>query len=386
MSHPKISLHEIKKNPMYGYLLLLVVAITIGFQAWRTLLNNYAVDQVGITGLQMGVIQSIREIPGFLALLVVYLLYLFKEHKFAAFNVILMGIGVLATGFFPSYGGFILTTLLMSIGFHYFETVNQSLTLQYFDKKQAPIVIGKLKSWGALTNIMVGAIIWFISKYMNLSSQFVVFGAIVVVIGFFALSLKPTNKNIAIQQKKMVLKKEYWLFYVLNFLSGARRQVFVVFAVFMLVDKYHFDIEGIAILFIINNIATYFISPLVAKAINYFGERRILSFEYFSLIIIFLSYAFIENKMIVAGLYITDHIFFSAAMAINTYFHKTAEPQDIAPSMAVGFTINHISAVVIPIVGGALWMMNWKIPFLAGAVIALLSLTFAQFVKNKENS
>ncbi len=379
-------IHEIKKNPMYGYLLLLVVAITIGFQAWRTLLNNYAVDQIGISGLQMGVIQSIREIPGFLALLVVYLLYLFKEHKFAAFNVILMGVGVLATGSFPSYEGLILTTLIMSIGFHYFETVNQSLTLQYFDKTQAPIVIGKLKSWGALTNIVVGAIIWTISKYMNLSSQFIAFGSIVVLLGLFALTKKPTNKDVPLQQKKMILKKKYWLFYVLNFLSGARRQIFVVFAVFMLVDKYHFGIEGIAILFIINNIATYFISPLVAKAINRFGERSILSIEYFSLIIIFISYAFIENKMIVAGLYITDHIFFSAAMAINTYFQKTAEPQDIAPSMAVGFTINHISAVVIPIMGGALWMLNWRIPFLAGAVIAVLSLIFAQFVRFIPNS
>ena len=372
---------EIKKNPMYAYLLLLVVAVTIGFQAWRTLINNFAVDQVSISGLQMGVIQSVREIPGFLALLVVYLLYIFREHKFAAYNVILLGVGVFSTGLFPSYGGLILTTLLMSIGFHYFETVNQSLTLQYFDNKQAPIVIGKLKSWGALTNIIVGVVIWIISRYMSLSWQFVSFGLIVVVLGGYALTRKPTKKSIPIQNKKMILKKKYWLFYVLNFLSGARRQVFVVFAVFMLVDKYHFGVEEIAILFVINNIATYYISPLVAKAINRYGERLVLSIEYFSLILIFLSYALIQNRMLVAGLYIADHIFFSAAMAINTYFQKTAEPQDIAPSMAVGFTINHISAVVIPVVGGALWMLNWRIPFLAGVVIAVSSLGFAQFVR-----
>jgi len=368
---------------MYSYLLLLIIAMSIGFQAWRTLLNNFAVDEVGISGLQMGVIQSIREIPGFLALLVVYLLYLFKEHKFAAYNIILLGVSVFATGFFPSYNGLILTTLVMSIGFHYFETVNQSLTLQYFNKTQAPIVIGKIKSIGALTNILVGATIWSISKYMSLSWQFAAFGLIVVLLGLFALTKKPTDKNLPVQQKKMILKKKYWLFYVLNFLSGARRQVFVVFAVFMLVDKYHFGVEGIAILFIINNIATYFISPLVAKAINRFGERTILSIEYLSLIIIFLSYAYIENPLIIAGLYIADHIFFSASMAINTFFQKTAETQDIAPSMAVGFTINHISAVVIPVIGGALWMLNWRIPFIAGAFIAIFSLIFAQFVKTK---
>lgn len=377
---------EIKKNPMYSYLLLLVIAMTIGFQAWRTIINNFAIDEIGINGIQMGIIQSVREIPGFLALLVVYLLYVFREHRFAALNIILLGLGVFLTGFMPSFGGLIFTTVLMSIGFHYFETVNQSLTLQYFNKSQAPIMIGKIKSLGALTNILVGAAVWILAKYLSLSWQLAFFGAIVVVIGLFALSKNPVDKNLPAQQKKMVIKKKYWLFYLLNFLGGARRQIFVVFAVFMLVEKYDFTVEGIAILFILNNIATYFISPLVAKAINKYGEKLVLTVEYLSLIVIFLAYAFIEDAMIVAGLYVADHIFFSASMAINTYFQKTADPEDIAPSMAVGFTINHISAVVIPVIGGVLWMVNWQIPFIGGAVIALLSLIFAQFLyfKRKE--
>jgi predicted MFS family arabinose efflux permease len=371
---------EIKKNPMYWYILLLVVAITIGFQAWRTLLNNYAVDEVGINGLQMGVIQSIREIPGFLALLVVYLLLIFKEHRLAAFSTLLLGAGVMSAGFFPSFGGLIVTTLIMSIGFHYFETVNQSLTLQYFQEKQAPVMIGRIKSMGALTNIIVGAIIWIISPYMSLKMQFIAFGAVVIILALTAFSKNPVDKNLPIQHKKMILRKKYWLFYTLNFLSGARRQIFVVFAVFMLVEKYHFQVKEIAILFILNNIATYFISPLVAKAINKFGERAILTVEYSSLIILFLCYAFIEDKSVVAVLYVIDHIFFSASMAINTFFQKTADAKDIAPSMAVGFTINHISAVVIPVIGGALWMINWRIPFIGGAVIAVLSLVFSQMI------
>jgi hypothetical protein len=377
---------EIKKNPMYGYLLLLVIAMTIGFQAWRTLFNNYAVDEVGINGFQAGIIQSVREIPGFLALLVVYLLLLFKEHRLAAFSILLMGVGVLATGLLPSFGGLIITTLLMSIGFHYFETMNQSLTLQYFNKKQSPLMMGKIKSLGALTNIIVGATIWFAAPYMSLSMQFIAFGSIVLLLGIFALTKNPVDKNIPKQQKKMVLKKKYWLFYTLNFLSGARRQIFVVFAVFMLVEKYNFQIKEIAILFIINNIITYFMAPIIGKGINRFGERTILSIEYLSLIVIFLCYALIENRTAAATLYVADHIFFSAAMAINTYFQKTGEPNDIAPSMAVGFTINHISAVIIPVIGGALWMLNWRIPFFAGAGIAAFSLFFAQKVKiPKEN-
>lgn len=372
---------EIRKNPMYGYLLLLVIAMATGFQGWRTLFNNYGVDVVGINGFQVGAIQSVREIPGFLALLVVYLLLLFKEHKLGALSILVMGIGVSATGIFPSFAGLIFTTLLMSTGFHYFETVNQSLTLQYFSKEHAPVVIGRIKSFGAVTNIVVGGIIWITSQYLELHLLFIIFGAIVMLIGAFALTRNPVNNNLPKQQKKMILKKKYWLFYLLNFLGGARRQIFVVFAVFMLVEKYDFEVKGIAILFIINNIVTYFAAPLIAKGINRFGERAMLSFEYVFLIGIFLCYAFVEDRNVAAVLYVLDHIFFSAAMAINTFFQKTGEQKDIAPSMAVGFTINHISAVVIPVIGGALWMLNWRIPFVAGAGIATLSLIFAQKIK-----
>ncbi len=368
---------------MYRYLLLLSITMIAGLQAWRTIFNNYAVDEIGISGLQIGVIQSVREIPGFLALLVVYLLLILKEHRLAALSVLIMGIGVSLTGLFPSFGGLIFTTLIMSLGFHYFETVNKSLTLQYFSNKQVPFILGRFKSFGALTNIVIGGLIWFMSKHFELSNIFILFGLLIIMTGVYALPRNPVKKQIASQNKKMVLKRQYWLFYVLNFLSGARRQIFVAFAVFMLVEKFKFTVETIAILFIVNNIITYFTAPLIAKAINKYGERVVLSVEYFCLIGIFISYAFVEDKIIVSILYILDHVFFGAAMAVNTYFHKIGKKEDIAPSMAVGFTINHISAVLIPVAGGALWMIDSRIPFLFGSAIALISLVFVQMIKTK---
>jgi len=372
---------EIRKNPMYSYLLTLVLATYGGFQAWRTLYNNYAVDVVGINGFQTGVIQSIREIPGFLSLLVIFLLLIIKEQRLAAFSTFIAGIGIAAAGFFPSFGGLIVTTVIMSLGFHYFETVNQSLILQHFNKKQAPFVFGRFKSFAALLNIIIGGAIYLATNYIQLPNLFKVFGGISLVIGLFCLFHKPIQSDVPPQHKKMVLKKSYWLFYTLNFLSGARRQIFVVFAVFMLVEKYSFSVKTITLLFIANNIVTYLVAPLVAKAIIRFGERLVLSIEYISLFIIFLCYAFIESKTAVAILYVADHIFFNAAMAINTYFQKTADPKDIAPSMAVGYTINHISAVIIPVIGGALWMLNWRIPFIAGAIIASFSFIITQMIK-----
>ncbi len=172
----------------------------------------------------------------------------------------------------------------------------------------------------------------------------------------------------------MILKRKYWLYYILNFLSGARRQIFVVFAVFMLVERHHFSIQEISGLFVVNNIIAYFFNPLIAKGINKYGERRMLTLEYSSLAIIFAAYALIDIKWVVALLYILDHLFFNFSIGIRTYFQKHADPKDIAPSMAVGFTINHITAVIVPVLGGLMWIYNWQLPFISGVLLALCSL------------
>ncbi len=371
---------------MYKYLLLLTIAGFLGLQGWRTLFNNFAVDIVKIDGFQIGAIQSIREIPGFLALLIVYILLIVKEHRIAALSIIILGIGITITGSLPSFSGLILTTFIMSIGFHYFETANKSLTLQYFSHTDAPHILGRLRSIGSITCIVAGTIIWIFSKYLKISTMFSIVGLPVIAIGFYVLFKNPVDKNLTPQHKKMIFKKKYWLFYTLNFLSGARRQIFTVFAVLLLVKHYNYSVEKITILFVINNIITFFINPLIARYIIKFGERKVLSVEYFSLIFVFLGYAFIDNPLLASILYIIDHVVFNFSMGIQTFFQKNADPRDIAPSMAMGFTINHISAVVIPVCGGLLWILNWQIPFIVGAGLSLISLFFVQKIKvnNKE--
>jgi len=370
----------LKKNNRYIFLLILTIATAIGFQGWRTLLNNFAVEKVGIVGNQIGIIQSVREIPGFLALLVVFILLIVKEEILAITSLLLLAIGVSLTGIFPSYYGLIFTTLLMSIGFHYYETVNQSLSLQYFSQKDTPIILAKFKSIGALTNILVGLSIFIFMKYLSYKWMFIILGVLVVILVIFSLFFMPNKDDLPIQKKNMVFKKRYWLFYTLTFLAGARRQIFVVFSVFLMVKKFHFSISEITILFVVNNLVNMIFMPLVGRAINRFGERKILSFEYTLIIPIFLIYAFSDNKYIIMSVYVLDHLVFNFSLAIRTFFQKIADKRDIAPSMAVSFTINHIAAVVIPALGGILWIVDYKIPFFIGVGIAVISFSFVQSI------
>ena len=372
---------NISINPMYRYLIVLTVASTVGLQAWRTLFNNFAVEIVGLNGAQVGIIQSVREIPGFLALLTVYFILFIKEHHLSALSVLFLGIGVAATGFFPTYGGLVFTTLIMSAGFHYYETTNQSLTLQYFDKYRSPLVFGSLRRYAAACNIVVGTFIFVAEPFLSYQSLYLIIGGLIGLMALWGFKQKPVDKNLPPQHKKMILKKRYWLFYFLTFMAGARRQIFIAFAVFLMVKNFNFSIREIAILFLLNNAINFYLSPLIGKAIVRFGERKILSFEYSSLILVFIGYAVIENKMGIAILYILDHIFFNFAIAIRTYFQKIGAPDDVASSMAVGFTINHISAVALPAIGGLIWMIDYRLVFLAGAAMSLISLLACQMIR-----
>ena len=341
---------DVLKNPMFRYLILLTICSTVGLQTWRTLFNNFSVEIVNLQGYQIGVIQSVREIPGFLALLVIFCLLIIKEHLLSALSILILGLGVALTGLFPSYQGVIFTTLIMSFGFHYYETTNQSLTLQYFGKEISPWVFGKQRSLAAATNVIVGVMIFFLAPVLPYTQLYLIFGFLIIAASLWALTMNPVDKKIIPQHKKMIFKKKYSLFYFLTLMSGARRQIFMAFAIFLMVKKFDFSVQEITALFVINNIVNFFLSPFIGKSIIKFGERRVLSVEYFSLIFIFLAYAVIETKIIIAVIYILDHIFYNFAIAIRTYFQKIGDPQDIAPSMAVGFTINHIAAVFLPVI------------------------------------
>jgi len=366
---------------MFAYLVVLTISSTVGLQTWTTLFNNFAVDIANLGGNHVGMIQSIREIPGFLALLAVFVIRFIPEHRLSAVSILILGVGLAATGFFPSYTGIALTTLASSFGFHYYETTNMSLTLQYFKKHESPWVFGRLTSLAAATSIGIGLLIWVMMAFLDFSQVYLIVGGLIASAGLWAFTRDPTDPQALPQRKQMILRKRYWLFYFLTFMAGARRQIFIAFSVLLLVQKFNYSVQEVTILFVINNSINYFLSPLVGKSIIRFGERKVLSLEYVSVIFIFSAYACTDSKLLVAFIYILDQIFFTFAIAIRTYFQKVGDPQDIAPSMAVGFTINHLAAVFLPAIGGMLWVMDYRIPFFAGAAMGVISLLAVQKIK-----
>ncbi len=357
-------------------LLITAAAVPLSFATWQALLNNFAIERAAFGGAEMGILQSLREVPGFLAFLVVFLLFLCREQTIAYVSLLLLGVGTLVTGWFPSVVGLYVTTVVMSLGYHYFETVHSSLCLQWIDKDKAPELLGRVIAVGAFSSIVVYGFIWITFELLGIDFSLVYFlgGGATVVIGLVCWLLFQQFPVKVKQNRQMVLRRRYWLYYALTFLAGARRQIFIVFAGFLMVEKFGFDVAMISILFLVNAVLNMLFAARLGRLIGNIGERRILIFEYVGLTIVFTAYAFVSNAAIAAGLYIIDHFFFALAIAIRTYFQKIADPADIAATAGVGFTINHIAAVVLPAVLGFLWLISPSAVFLVGSALAVLSM------------
>ncbi len=368
-----------------NFLIIISIIVPIAFSSWMALLNNFVIEKANFDGSDIGLLQSVREIPGFLAFTAVFVLLFIREQKFLIVSLLLLSIGTLLTGFFPSVTGLLITTFIMSVGFHYFETLKQSLSLQWLSKDEAPEMLGKLISVGALASLVTYGALWVMLELLQLDFVWVysIAGGVALILVVVIALAFPQFKTETPQNKKLVLRKRYWLYYALTFMSGARRQIFTVFAGFLMVEKFGYTAAEITLLFLINYLFNFLFAKKIGRFIGIVGERKALIFEYVGLAFVFVGYAMVQSAEWAAALYVIDHLFFALALAIKTYFQKIADPADMASTAGVSFTINHIAAVVIPVTFGFIWLVSPSSVFFIGAGMAIVSLLLSFNIPKK---
>jgi hypothetical protein len=385
-----VTLSEARSLPRWrqpiGLLALMAIAMPVAFATWSALLNNFVVEVAAFDGQDIGLLHTVREIPGFLAIGVIAILLFVREQPLALISLVLLGIATAITAWFPSMAGILTITMLSSIGFHYYETVNQSLQLQWLPKDRAPQILGWLMALGSGATLIVylGIVLTWESLGLTYNMVYLLSGGFTAVVAVAALLLYPQFEAPHPQRKTMVLRRRYWLYYALQFMAGARRQIFVVFAGFMMVEHYGFSVTAMTWLFMVNLVANIFVAPLIGRLVTRSGERVALLIEYMGLTLVFVAYGGIYwfgwGVMIAAGLYVIDNLFFALSLSLKTYFQKIADPGDIAPTAAVAFTINHIAAVFLPVALGALWLWSPAAVFLLGAGMAAVTFGLALLI------
>lgn len=363
-----------------------------GFNVWRAIFNNFAVEEIGVTASQMGLIQSLREVPGLMGFVLGFLVLWLSEMRVMALSVLLMGLGMVVTGGANGLGTLIAGAMVMSIGFHFFYPSNSSVLLMGVSKEESPKALGRLRSVSSSAAVVGTLVVWTFVQGLQVGpldipawgyrTTLYVAGGIVIVGSFFALR-NGRKHGTVLERRKVVFRREYWLYYSLTFFMGVRRHIFVTFAIFMLVDVYKIPVRHTATLLLVNAAISTLAFAQLGKLVARFGERKVLTVNFAGLIGVFLGYAFVPYLPVLYVLFVLDHIFFGFNLAIDSYFQKIARsPAEITSNVSMAQTINHVSALVVPILGGILWMqVSPSATFLAGALVALISVGLVQFIQ-----
>ncbi len=364
------------------FLMAIAFVNWLGFAAWTAMLNNFTKQAAGFTGADIGLLQSVREIPGLLAFTAVAWFLILREQTLAYLSLGLLAIGVALTGYFPTLGGLLATTLIMSVGFHYYETAQQSLSLQLVPKAQAPQALGRIAGASAAAQFVGygGVALAFTWAKPSWETMFLIAGGTALVLTIAITWFFPRFQGETPQRKGLVWKRRYGLYYALTIMSGARRQIFSAFAGFLLVEKFGYDVAAIATLFLVTCAVNTVLAPRMGALVGTLGERATILMENAVLIGVFIGYATITEAKLAGAFYVVDGVFTTLILAQRTYFQKIADPEDIAPTAALAFTLNHILAVAIPVTFGLIWLWSPSVVFLIGAGIAATSLTLALFV------
>jgi len=367
---------------MLGYLAAANFMLFFGFSIWQAMFNNFAVEEIGVGPANVGWIQAIRELPGLMGFLIGFLALVLSEVRIMALSVVLLGAGTFLAGQAHSIPFLLASTVIMSVGFHWFYPTSNSVVLMLAHKRDAPRLLGQLGSLGAIAALVATVVVYLFADRWGYRAVFTAAGGLVAVAGVLLLPLGRANKGLP-PRRRVILRRRYWLYYALSFLMGSRRHIFTTFAIFLLVRDHGISVQTTATLFLINSLVNTYAMQAVGRLVGRLGERVMLTISFGSLIVVFLGYAYVNLLPALFALFVVDNILFGFNLALTTYFQKIAvTPEEITSNLSVQQTINHISAIIVPIAGGTIWeLYGSQAPFLAGAGLVTVSLVLTQFIR-----
>jgi hypothetical protein len=338
--------------------------------------TNFLVGEIGVTAFQQGLVEAFRETCGVLALGVLAVLAGFAEPLVGAAMLLLLAAGLSAYAFVHEYVWIVAMSMVWSQGLHVWMPLPNSMAFALAEPGRAGHRLGQIGAAGS-----VGFAAGLLAAYgltlagVAMRPLYLVAGGAAVLAAGACLGI---SRNLKTPGPRLVFRRKYGLYYLLSFLEGWRKQIFLCFAPFLLVNTYKASLESILILWLIIQAIGYVAAPRVGRLIDRVGERRVLLVYYPSIILVFIGYAFIPNVHILFVLFVLDSVLFNLAMALTTYVNRIAPPSEHTPTLSMGVAMNHVAAVAMPFVGGLLWIyVGYQWAFLMGALATCLSVVAA---------
>ncbi|KAF0193970.1 MAG: major facilitator superfamily protein [Bacillota bacterium] len=341
---------------------------------------NFVSTEVGLAAEDIGLLDGIREIPGLLTALLALAALLFTESILATLCLVLLGVGLYLYGQAASFTPLIIGTLVSSIGFHLYGPVQNSILLRTAELNERGRRLGAISAIGALATVLATLLVRFLVPFIGVRSVLTL-AAVLAVAGAAVQFLSRQSGERTDIRRGMVFKWQYKSYYWLTLLAGSRRQINYTFAKMALVLLYGVPLTTMATLMLLASLLSIATRPIFGRIIDRLGETRTLSLNYSILIGVFLGYALIPYTAVLYVLFVLDHILLGFDIGITTHLDKIALREDVSPSLAMGSTINHITGILIPVVGGLMWaVFSPRSVFLTGAVICIISLIQVQYL------
>ena len=337
---------------------------------------NFLSQDLGFSGAQLGILEAFRESCGIWALGVLALLAGLAEPLVGAAMLVLFAVGIGGYALVPDFFWVVVASLVWSQGLHVWMPLPASLAMGLAEPGRVGLRLGQLQSAGA-AGFFAGLAAGYVLTRLGVAIRPLYYAAALAGLLAAACCLG-IPRAIRTEGPRLVFRRRYGLYYLLCFLEGWRKQIFICFAPFLLVQKYHTPLSTILILNGIVQIVGCVSGPAAGRLIDRIGERRVLVFYYACLTMFFVGYAFVDVPRLLYVLFVVDSSFFVFGMALNTYVNRLVPAGERTPTLSMGVAFNHAAAVAMPLVGGILWVtLGPRWTFLAGTFAAALSVLVA---------
>ncbi len=358
-------------------------AVFFGESLWRTTFANYVIQDLGMGAERLPFFFALAALPGTFAFAIGVASIWARVHLLAAFSTLMLGAALVGISMAQSTLTLAVSVLAIGIGFHTFYVISNSLCLLHAEHTQATIALGRIKSVGPMAKLLAVLLVFALVSSQRLPIFLAVVGVAVGAMGF-TMAGWARRQGFGLLKGRLKLTRRLWPYYALNFLAGSRSAVFTGIVMVVIIDRYDVQLKGIAALLIAAHVATLIGYRLIGRFALRFNPRSLLAALYAIVALVFVSFAIVtgtdlfspqQQKVIVQVLFLVDSLVFGVSVVTDGYLKSWVPVSQLVGTVAVGSSLFHGAKVIVPTLGGLLWVsVGLNAVFALGSVLAILAI------------